>query len=62
MIQILLFHDIENKNDLWNLTQIFNWTALIFAVVNNEKEIVEILLKQEGININIQDILNQKHS
>ena len=49
-------------NDLWNFFQTFNWTALIYAVSEGHKEIVEILLRQKCIDINIQDILNQKHS
>ena len=28
---------------------------------NGHKEIVELLIRQEGIDINIKDILNQKH-
>ena len=56
------FHDIEKLNDLWNLTRTFNDTALIFAAIRGHKEIVELLIRQEGIDINIQDILNQKHS
>ena len=49
-------------NYLWNLTRTFNHTALILAARAGRKEIVELLIRQEGININIQDILNQKHS
>ena len=56
------FHEIEKLNDLWNLTRTFNWTALIIATINCHKEIVELLLKQEGIDINSKDILNQKLS
>ena len=56
------FYDIENLNGLWNLTQTFNNTALIYAAFGGYKEIVELLLRQEGIDINIQDILHQKHS
>ena len=56
------FHWIEKLNDLWNLTRTFNRTALICAASEGHKEIVELLISQEGIDINIQDILNQKHS
>ena len=56
------FHSIEKLKYLWNLTRIFNWTALICAAYKGHKEIVELLIRQEGIDINIQDILNQKHS
>ena len=28
---------------------------------NGHKEIVELLIRQKGIDINIKDILNQKH-
>ena len=56
------FHNIENLNSLWNFTPTFNETALICAAWRGHKEIVELLLRQEGIDINIQDILNQKHS
>ena len=58
----IFFHEIEKMNDLQNLTRKFNWTALIYAASGGHKEIVELLLRQEGIDINIQDILNQKHS
>ena len=56
------FHEIEKLNGLWNLTRAFNQTALILAAEKGHKEIVELLIRQEGINISIQDILNQKHS
>ena len=56
------FDYIEKLNDLWNLTRTFNYTALIYAAIGGHKEIVELLIRQEGIDINIQDILNQKHS
>ena len=52
------FHDIENLNYLWNLTRTFNSTSLIYAESNGYKEIVELFIRQEGIDINIQDILN----
>ena len=41
---------------------IYDNTALIYAAKYGYKEIVELLLKQEGIDINIKNILNQKHS
>ncbi len=46
-------------NYLWNLTGTFNDTALILAVKEGHKEIVELLIRQEGIDINIQGIINQ---
>ena len=56
------FHSIKKLNDLWNLTRTINETALICAIRNGNKEIVELLIKQEGIDVNIQDISNQKYS
>ena len=52
----------EKLNDLWNLTQTFNWTALIWAAIKDHKEIIELLIRQEDIDINMKDILNRKHS
>lgn len=52
---------IENLNDLWNSTQTFNFTALILATIRCHKGIVELLIRFEGIELSIQDILNQKH-
>ena len=46
----------------WSLTRTFNDTALIHAAEKGHKEIVELLISQEGIDINSQNILNQKHS
>ena len=57
-----LFHTIEILNDLWNLTQIFNVTVLIWAAYEGYKEIVELLLRQKDIDINIKSILNHKIS
>lgn len=37
-----------------------NWTALIYAVTNDNKEIVELLLKRKDIDIYIKDILSHK--
>ena len=48
-------------NDLWNLTQTFNRTALIHAAIEGYKEIVELLISQEGNDINMRDFLKQKH-
>ena len=56
------FHLIEKINYLWNLTQAFNKTALIHAVFYCHKEIAELLISQEDIDINMKDILKQKHS
>ena len=53
---------IENLNDSWNLTQTFNMTILINAAANGNKEIVELLLRQERVDVNMKDILNQSHS
>ena len=39
-----------------------NDTALIYAAEKGHKEIVEILLKQEGIDVNIRGISNHKYS
>ena len=58
----IFFNGIEKLNDLQNLTRAFNNIALICAAKRGHKEIVEILLKQEGININSKNILNQKLS
>lgn len=41
----------------WILTQKIKKKALIYAVLNGYKEIVELLLKQNGIDVNIKDIL-----
>ena len=45
-------------NDLWNFNQIINCTPLILAANDNRIEIADLLLKQEGIDINSIDILN----
>ena len=37
-------------------------TALLWAAYDGKKEIVEQLIRQEDIDISIQDILKQKHS
>ena len=37
-------------------------TALMWSTFNDHKENVELLLRQEGIDINFQDISNQKDS
>lgn len=49
-------------NDLWNFNQIINHTPLILAAYHNRIEIADLLLKQEGIDINSFDILNQELS
>ena len=56
------FNYIEKLKYLWNLTRTFNCTALIRAAFKGHKEIVELLIRQEGIDLNIQNILNRKHS
>ena len=53
------FNMIVKLKYLWNLTRIFNWTALICAIVEGHKEIVELLIRQEGIDINIKNVLNK---
>ena len=55
-----LFHTIEILNDLWNSIRTFNDTALIYAAKEEKTDIVEILLKQNGIDVNMKDILNKK--
>lgn len=52
----IFFHDIETLNDLWNLTQRINKTALICAVDKGHIEIVELLMRQKDIDANIQGI------
>ena len=47
-------------NVLWNLIQTFDMRALNFAAKKGYKEIVEMLLRQEDIDINAQEILNHK--
>ena len=49
-------------NDLWNFNWIINCTPLILAANDNRIEIADLLLKQEGIDINSIDILNQELS
>ena len=56
------FNYIEKLKYLWNLTRTFNCTAFIYAAKEGHKEIVELLMRQESIDINIKDILNRKYS
>ena len=56
------FHEIEKLKYFWNLSRIFNWTALTYATLKGYKEIVEILIRQKDIDINMKGIINQKHS
>lgn len=56
IFKLIFIHDIKILNSSWNLASTFNRTALIYAASENNKEIVELLLKQEGIDININDI------
>lgn len=51
----LIFYQVEILNDLWSLTWTFNFTPLIHASKYGYKEIVELLLKQEGIDVNIRN-------
>ena len=62
MFKSNFFDYIEQLNYLWNLIRTFNYTALIYAASKGYREIVELLIRQEGTDINIQDIFNQKHS
>lgn len=45
------------NSSLWNLFGTFNYTALIYAADKGHTEIVRLLLKQEGIEINNKNIL-----
>ena len=56
----VFFYKIKYLNDLWNLTQVFNWMALMIAAYEVYTDIVELLLRQEGIDVNSKDIWNQK--
>ena len=40
-------------------TIIFDWTPLHIASSNSHLDIVKILVEQDGIDINIKDIINQ---
>ena len=44
------------QNYFWKLFKLFN-TSLILASWNDKIEIVKILIAQEGIDINVKDIL-----
>ena len=52
---------LQIYDDSWDLTRLFNMTALIIATLFGQTEIVELLLEQEGIDINIKDIWNQEY-
>ena len=56
------FNEIEIYNNLWDSFRTFNSTALAYAAKNCYKDVVELLLQQGNIDINNQNILNQKHS
>ena len=56
------FYFVEFLNGLWNLIRLFNTMAFYCAAIFGHIEITEILLRQEGVDINNQNILNQKHS
>ena len=43
------------QNNIWDLFELFQ-TALMWASANGYTEIVKILVKQEGIDINAKDI------
>ena len=51
---IVYFNNIIFQNDIWNFFKLFR-TALIWAYLNGHTEIVKILVKQEGIEINAKD-------
>lgn len=38
----------------------FNWTALMHAIFKDCEEIIELLLRKEGIDINIASIIKSK--
>lgn len=42
---------------LWNLTRIFNSTALMYGISNNSIKMVQILLTRKDIDFQIQNIL-----
>lgn len=51
-----IFHDVEHFNDLWNSNITFNDTLLICAERGGNFKIVELLLSQEGVEINRKGI------
>lgn len=51
-----IFHYIKHFNDLWNSKITFNATPLIHAAREDHFEIVELLLSQEGIEIDCENI------
>ena len=59
-ISIGFFHEISNRNHLWNSFVIFLYTPLIYASENGHAEIVRLLLSQPGIEINCTNILIQR--
>lgn len=46
---------LQIYDDSWDLTRLFNMTALIIATLFGQTEIVELLLEQEGIDANIKN-------
>ena len=51
-----IFHYIEHFNDLWNYNILIDDTPLFCASEGGYFEIVELLLSQEGIEINNKGI------
>ena len=49
------FNNFGFQNNIWNLFKLFN-TALISASINGNREIVELLVKQKGIDINAKNV------
>ena len=43
------------QNNFWKLLKLL-WTALIYASYKGYARIVQILVEQEGININAKDV------
>lgn len=62
LFKSIIFHDIDYLIDLWNSNWIFNFTPLSYAAFKGQKEIVELLLSQEGIDINCKTILIHNYS
>lgn len=47
---------IEIYKNLWNWIQKINWTALIYATILGNVEVIKLLLEQKDIDVNIVDI------
>ena len=53
---LIFFIGFKILNALWNFKHFLNFTALILAADSGHKDIVELLLKQENIDINSQTV------